>query len=128
MKSIERGYAVILAIFLVLLGTVVYACVYMAHVTSLNYEIAMLNSEIAANGLYTQVSPIVADMSPFNWAITAESAAFSVAAAAQASKKKMCNVYQYAEEWLDKWLADAEMRPYVIQVVQSFIMANPNNN
>ena len=127
-KVKERGYIVVGAIFSILVFTVSAGICFFLYVVKLNYNIAIINDELIAQGYYAVVQPIVADFSIFNWAITAESAAFSIAAAAQASKKKSNNNFQYAEEWLDKWFSDAEMRPYITQVIQSYFMSNPNNN
>lgn len=126
MKNRERGYLVVTGIFLALIGTIVYACIYLSQITQINYEIALMNDEIAMLGYYGTISPVIADMSIFNWAISAESAAFSIVAAAQFRKKRTCNVYEYGEQWLDKWFSDPEIRPYVTQIVTTWMQTNQN--
>ena len=126
-KDPERGYLVVSAIFALLMITVIVALLMTWHVAQVNYELASINKALAEQGIYTTLVYSV-DMTPFNWAITAESGAFAIAASAQARKKSINNIYQYAEEWIDKWMADPEIRPYIVQVIQSFMMSNSNNN
>lgn len=127
-KQIERGYVVVALSFLLLVATAIYACWYQHRITEINYEIESLNYELAKEGIYMQIPPVTADFTLYNFLLTAENAVFAIVSAAQFSKKKMNNVYQYAEEWLDKWLSDPEVRPYVVQIVSSFIASNPNPN
>lgn len=126
-KVRERGYLVVAAIFAVLMATVIAAILFFLYVTRINECIAGWNRELIAAGYYATIPQLSADFSVFNWAISAESAAFSIAAAAQASKKKSNNNFQYAEEWMDKWFSDPDIRPYIVQVINSYFMSNPNN-
>jgi len=121
---ISRGYLCCFASFILLAGTVIYALWFVNHVASLNYEIAQYNHELIAQGLYVQIPQITIDMSIFNWVISAESVLMSAVTVAQLIKKRVCNVYQYAEEWLDKWFGDPEVRPYITQIVQSWMCSN----
>lgn len=127
-KVKERGYLVVSAIFAILVATVIAAILFFLYVAKVNKCIAGWNKELIEAGYYAVVPQLTADFSVFNWAISAESAAFSIAAAAQASKKKSNNNFQYAEEWMDKWFSDPEVRPYIAQVINSYLMSNPNNS
>lgn len=126
-KVKERGYVVISAIFAILVATVIASILFFLYVTKINADIAEWNNALIQSGSYAVVPQLSVDFSVFNWAISAESAAFSIAAAAQASKKKSNNNFQYAEEWMDKWFSDPEVRPYIAQVINSYLMSNPNN-
>jgi len=123
---IERGYLIIFLLLMILAGVVIYACWFQYKVTMINYEIEKLNYQLAEAGVYSQVPYVVSDFSIYNWIITALSTAFAITASAQLIKKSRCNVYEYAEKWVDKWFKDPEVRPYIAQVVQSWIGANSN--
>ena len=123
-RRVERGYLVVTAIFLALVCTIVYACHFQKQITEINYEIETLNYELAKEGSYVQVPPVQADYSIYNWAITAESAAFSIVAANQLKKKARNNNMQYLEEWLNHWFKDEQMRPYATQIAQAWLTTN----
>lgn len=128
LRELEKGYIVILAVYLALMITIAAAGVYCATVNSLNRQIAEWNYELLQQGFYTVVPYYMADYSIFNWSITAESAALATAAAAQAAKKKQTNVFEHGEAWIDRYMDDPAKMPYVIQLVQTLLQTNQNNN
>lgn len=112
----EAGYKVVWAFVILFIFTVAFTC-------WLNYYTITMLYKLESQGLYIY-QPF--DLSPLNWIIGAEGTAATTAWAAQAWKKKSNNNYEHMEQFIMQY-SDKIGPDRAAQIIQTYLMSNPNN-
>lgn len=125
-KKLEKGYAVIFSLIAILVATIVIAFIFLAIDMNRRYELAKMAYDLSANNPYAQQVGYSIDLSVFNWAISAESAALALIIPFQFNKKARNNTDEYVQKWISSFLDKPEMAPYASSIITTYLQTNSN--